>query len=55
MRTAIRLFAVVLVAAPVFAADHPEFRLWKADELKRRDVALSKTVGSDHSLSLIHI
>jgi hypothetical protein len=49
MRTAIRLVAVLLLAAPVFAADHPDFRLWRADELKRRDAALSKKVGPDHS------
>src|SRR5688572_2729721 len=49
MRTTIRLFATLLLVAPVFAADHPDFRLWKADELKRRDAALSKKVGPDHS------
>ncbi len=49
MRTAIRLSAIVLLAAPVFAADHPDFRLWKAGELTRRDAALSKNVGPDHS------
>jgi hypothetical protein len=49
MGTAIRLAAVFLVVTPVFAADHPDFRLWKADELARRSAALSKTVGSDHS------
>ena len=49
MRTAIRLSAIVLLAAPVFAADHPDFRLWNAGELTRRDAALSKNVGPDHS------
>ena len=49
MRTAIRFSAIVLLVAPVFAADHPDFRLWKADELTRRDAALSKKVGPDHS------
>jgi len=49
MRTVIRLFAVVLFVVPVFAADHPDFRLWKAGELARRDAALSKNVGPDHS------
>jgi len=34
---------------PVLAADPPDFRLWKADELKKRDAALSKKVGPDHS------
>ena len=49
MRTVIRLFAVVLFVVPVFAADHPDFRVWKAGELTRRDAALSKNVGPDHS------
>jgi hypothetical protein len=49
MRTVIRVVALVLLVAPVLAADHPDFRLWKVDELKRRDVALSKKVGPDHS------
>jgi mannose-6-phosphate isomerase-like protein (cupin superfamily) len=49
MRIVIRVVAFCLLVAPVFAADHPEFRLWKADELKRRDGALSKKVGPDHS------
>ena len=49
MRNAVRLAAVVVLVAPVFAADHADFRLWKADELKRRDAALSKKVGPDHS------
>jgi hypothetical protein len=40
--------AITLIA-PVFAADHPDFRLWKADELQRRHLALSKKVGPDHS------
>ena len=49
MRTGARLLALVLLVGPVLAADHPDFRLWKADELKRRDAALSKKVGPDHS------
>jgi hypothetical protein len=49
MRTLIRLLAAVLLVAPVVAADHPDFRLWKADELQRRHIALSKKVGPDHS------
>ena len=49
MRIVIRFFAAVLLVAPVFAADHPDFRLWKADELQRRHLALSKKVGPDHS------
>jgi len=49
MRVAVRVLAVTLLVAPVFAADHADFRLWKADELKTRDAALSKKVGADHS------
>lgn len=49
MRTVIRLVVVFLLIVPVFAADHPDFRLWKADELQRRQAALSKQVGLDHS------
>ena len=49
MRFALRTLALTLLVAPVFAADHPDFRLWKADELKKRDAALSKKVGADHS------
>ena len=49
MRFALRTLALTLLVAPVFAADHPDFRLWKADELRKRDAALSKKVGADHS------
>ncbi len=49
MQIVIRALAVVLLVSPVFAADHPDFRLWKADELKKRDAALSTKVGPDHS------
>jgi hypothetical protein len=49
MRIAIRLLVVAICIGPVFAADPPDFRLWKADELKQRDAALSKKVGADHS------
>src|SRR6188474_712973 len=49
MRVVVRAIAVALLVSPVFAADHPDFRLWKADELKTRDAALSTKVGPDHS------
>ena len=49
MRLAVRAIAIALLVSPVFAADHPDFRLWKADELKKRDAALSTKVGPDHS------
>jgi hypothetical protein len=44
-----RLGALVLLAVPVFAADDPTFRLWKAEELQQRDKALSGKVGADRS------
>jgi hypothetical protein len=49
MRVALRALAFMLLVAPVFAADHPDFRLWKADELEKRNAALSTKVGADHS------
>lgn len=49
MRLALRAIALTLMVAPVLAADHPDFRLWKADELRKRDTALSQKVGPDHS------
>jgi hypothetical protein len=49
MRIVTRLLAAAMCIAPVFAADPPDFRLWKADELTKRDAALSKKVGTDHS------
>jgi mannose-6-phosphate isomerase-like protein (cupin superfamily) len=44
-----RLFAALLLAVPVFAADPPGFGLWRAGELKQRDEVLSKKIGPDHS------
>lgn len=49
MRMATRLVFALLLSVPVFGADPPDFRLWRADELKTRDAALSKKVGPDHS------
>jgi len=49
MRVVVRAIAIALLVSPVIAADHPDFRLWKADELKKRDAALSTKVGADHS------
>ena len=49
MRVVVRAIAIALLVSPVIAADHPDFRLWKADELKKRDAALSTKVGPDHS------
>ncbi len=49
MRSAMCLLAAIMLVAPLVAADPPDFRLWKAEELKRRDTALSKKVGPDHS------
>src|SRR5205085_4870320 len=49
MKTLIRLLTAALLAAPVCAAGMPGFELWKTSELQRRDAALSKKVGPDHS------
>ena len=49
MRTAIRILAAAMLTAPVLAANPQDFRLWTADELAKRDAALSKKVGPDHS------
>jgi hypothetical protein len=49
MRTVSRLVAAAMLIVSVSAADPPNFYLWKADELRRRDAALSKRVGPDHS------
>ena len=49
MQSVLRLLVAAVVAAPVAAADIPGFALWKADELRQREAALSKTVGADHS------
>jgi mannose-6-phosphate isomerase-like protein (cupin superfamily) len=49
MMTVMRILAVALVVAPVFANDPPEFALWKSVELDAREEALSKNVGQDHS------
>jgi hypothetical protein len=49
MRIACRFLAAALLIVCVSAADPPNFHLWKADELQRRDAALSKKVGPDHS------
>lgn len=49
MKTIMRLLTAGLLVAPVFAADPPGFGLWRAAELERRNQALSKKVGPDHS------
>ena len=49
MRIATRILIIGLFALPVFAAGQGDFRLWKAEELKKRDAALAKKVGPDHS------
>ena len=55
MMAAIRILVIALLAVaahvfvPVSAADLPGFALWKSDELKQRDEALSGKVGADHS------
>lgn len=46
----IAFLATALVVLPSFAAAQaPQFKLWKAGELKQRDEALATRVGPDHS------
>src|SRR5205085_8099609 len=51
MRTVFRLIALALLAAPLFAqgASKSSFGLWPADELSKRDQALSTKITQDHS------
>jgi mannose-6-phosphate isomerase-like protein (cupin superfamily) len=49
MKAAIRFLAAGLLVVPVLAPDPVGFAMWKQEELKQRDEALSKKVGPDHS------
>lgn len=51
MRIVPRVIAFALLAAPLFAqaATKSTFGLWRADELSKRDQALSSKIGPDHS------
>jgi mannose-6-phosphate isomerase-like protein (cupin superfamily) len=49
MKAAIPLLAAGFLVVPVLAADPGGFAMWKQEELKQRDQALSKKVGADHS------
>lgn len=49
MMTAMRLLTIAFLVAPLFAAAPTGFALWTSAELARRDEALSKNVGQDHS------
>src|ERR1044071_9254270 len=49
MKAAICFLVAGILVAPVLAADPVGFAMWKAAELKQRDEALSKKVGTDHS------
>jgi mannose-6-phosphate isomerase-like protein (cupin superfamily) len=49
MKVAIRFLAAGLLVVPVLAPDPVGFAMWKQEELKQRDEALSKKVGADHS------
>jgi mannose-6-phosphate isomerase-like protein (cupin superfamily) len=49
MKAAIRFLAAGLLVVPVLAPDPVGFAMWKQEELKQRDEALSKKVGADHS------
>ena len=49
MKTATCLLTAALLVVPVFVAGQSGFGMWTAAELKKRDEALSKKVGADHS------
>jgi hypothetical protein len=49
MTTVTRVLTAALLVAPIFAAEVPGFGIWKSAELRRRDQALAKKVGPDHS------
>ena len=49
MKAAILSLAAGLLVVPVLAPDPVGFAMWKQEELKQRDEALSKKVGPDHS------
>src|ERR1700741_634140 len=49
MKVAISLLAAGFLVVPLLAADPAVFAIWKQEELKQRDEALSKKVGADHS------
>jgi len=49
MKVVTRLAAALLLVVPALAADQPTFGLWKAAELTKREAALAKNVGADHS------
>ena len=49
MKAAIRFLAAGFLVVPALAADPVGFAMWKQEELKQRDQALSKKVGADHS------
>ena len=50
MKTSVRCIVVAtLLLAPPVVAQQPQFGLWSAAELSKRDAALSTRVGADHS------
>jgi hypothetical protein len=49
MKTGLRFLAVACLVARVLAAETGGFAIWKSQELKQRDQALSTKVGPDHS------
>ncbi len=49
MKTVIAVLTAGLVVLPAVAADPEGFVMWRAEELRQRDEALSKRVGPDHS------
>lgn len=49
MKVALSVLTAGLLVLPVVAADPDGFIMWRADELRQRDRALSRRVGPDHS------
>ena len=49
MKIGMRVLAIACLVAPAVGADQAGFALWTSAELRKRDEALSKKIGADHS------
>jgi hypothetical protein len=49
LKVATVILGVCLLGAPLVGAGLPGFELWRVSELQKREMALSKNVGPDHS------
>ena len=49
MKIAMRVLAIACLAAQAVAAEQAGFAMWTSAELRKRDDALSKKIGADHS------